>query len=156
MPIRSRLLRLGPALFGLGLLYALPGCGDNQDDAGARALLAKVQGESYRGWERAPGYDTRRPTGAPHGKEVDIYVNDVVAQAIQTQNLEAWPVDSIIVKDGWDGSDLEIIAIMQKRADGWYWAEYDSEGDPDYSGRPDVCIECHASGSDYVRAFRLP
>jgi len=62
----------------------------------------------------------------------------------------------IIAKDGFDGSDLEITAIMEKRRDGWYWAEFDDDGDPDYSGRPDVCIDCHASGSDFVRAFRLP
>jgi hypothetical protein len=143
-------------LLGLGLLCASTGCGDNQDDGGARALLAKVQGEKYREWDRAPGYASRRPTGAPHGKEVDIYVNDIVLQATQTPGQKAWPVDSIIVKDGWEGADLAIIAIMQKRADGWYWAEYDSGGDPDYSGRPDICIDCHASGSDYVRAFPLP
>jgi hypothetical protein len=150
------LFRSFRVLLYLGLLCPLPGCGDNQDDGGARALLARVQRENYRGWDRAPGYETRRPTGAPHGKEVDIYVNDVVVQAIQTQGLKAWPVDSVIVKDGWDGSDLDIVAIMEKRSDGWYWAEYDSDGDPDFSGRPDICIECHASGSDYVRAFALP
>ena len=156
MPIRPLRLHSAPVLLGLGLLCGLSGCGDNQDDDGARALLAKVQGENYRNWDRAPGYETRRPTGAPHGKEVDIYVNDVVLRATQTPGLKAWPVDSIIVKDGWDGSSLDIIAIMQKRSDGWYWAEYDSDGDPDFSGRPDICIDCHASGSDYVRAFPLP
>jgi hypothetical protein len=80
----------------------------------------------------------------------------VPAAAIARQALEAWPVDSIIVKDGWAGSDLETIAAMQKRSDGWYWAEYDSDGDPDFLGRPDVCIDCHVSGSDYVQAFALP
>ena len=139
------------------LAASLGGCGDNQDDAGARRLLARVRADDYRSWERAPGWSTRRATSAPHGETVDIYVNDVVSEALVVgEPLARWPKDSIVVKDGWDGSDLEIIAIMEKRSDGWYWAEFDSDGDPDYSGRPDTCIDCHSDGSDYVRAFRLP
>ena len=41
-------------------LTLLAGCGDNQDDAGARKLLAKVREEKYRTWERAPGWSERR------------------------------------------------------------------------------------------------
>jgi hypothetical protein len=152
MPCRGR------SLFGLiagaGLLL---GCGDNQDDAGARELLSEVRADEYRTWDRAPGYDARRSSDAPHGGAVDIYINDLVAEVLAFGDpLSGWPEGSIIVKDGFDGSDLELIAIMEKRSDGWYWAEYDSDGDPDYSGRPSVCIDCHRDGSDYVRAFRLP
>jgi hypothetical protein len=139
------------------LLPVLAGCGDNQDDAGARRLLARVRADGYRNWERAPGWPSRRATSAPHGETVDIYVNDVITEAlVVAEPLTRWPEDSIIVKDGWDDSDLEIIAIMEKRSDGWYWAEFDDDGDPDYSGHPDVCIDCHRDGSDYVRSFRLP
>jgi hypothetical protein len=139
------------------LSASLGSCGDNQDDAGARRLLARVRDDHYRSWERAPGWPTRRATNAPHGESVDIYVNDVISEAlVVSEPLARWPKDSIIVKDGWDGSDLEIIAIMEKRSGGWYWAEFDSDGDPDYSGHPDTCIDCHRDGSDYVRAFRLP
>ena len=143
----------GPAL----VVASLAGCGDNQDDAGARRLLARVRADDYRSWERAPGWPTRRATSAPHGERVDIYVNDIISEAlVVAEPLTRWPKDSIVVKDGWDGSELEIIAIMEKRDDGWYWAEFDSDGDPDYSGHPDTCIDCHRDGSDYVRAFRLP
>jgi hypothetical protein len=103
------------------------------------------------------GWPSRRASGAPHSDDVDIYVNDIVAEVLAiAEPTERWPEGSIIVKDGFDGGDLEIIAVMEKRSDGWFWAEYDSEGEPDYSGRPDICIDCHASGSDGVRAFRLP
>lgn len=137
-------------------LLSLAGCGDNQDDAGARSLLAQVRADDYRSWSRAPGYETRRKSSAPHSDAVDIYVNTVVELTLQQRdNSPSWPVGSVIVKDGFSGSSLEIIAIMEKRSDGWYWAEYDDDGDPDYSGRPDICIDCHASGSDFVRAFQL-
>jgi hypothetical protein len=147
--------RIG-VLAGALLVTLLPACGDNQDDAGARDLLSKVRADEYRSWQRAPGYETRRPTNAPHGDSVDIYVNDVVAGALaRAEPLPSFPQGSIIVKDGWDASDLEIVAIMEKRSEGWFWAEYDSDGDPDYSGRPDVCIDCHQDGSDYVLSFQL-
>lgn len=136
---------------------ALVGCGDNQDDAGARALLERVRADQYRGWDRAPGWEQRRASSAPHSDAVDIYVNDIVAEVLTLgQHDGAWPEGSIIVKDGFDGSELEIVAVMEKRADGWYWAEFDADGDPDYSGHPDICIDCHRSGSDFVRAFPLP
>lgn len=148
---------LPTAFVHFSLFLSLFGCGDNQDDAGARALLARVKADEYRHWDRAPGYEKRRNSNAPHSEAVDIYVNDIVAQVLALGEHDGtWPVGSIIAKDGFDGSDLEITAVMEKRRDGWYWAELDDDGDPDYSGRPDVCIDCHASGSDFVRAFRLP
>jgi len=146
---------------GLVLWLALAGavgCGDNQDDAGARDLLARVRSEGYRDWSRAPGWeDARRPTRAPHADAVDIYVNDTLLVAYESgEPLAEWPLGSIVVKDGWSGSDLELVAIMEKRGDGWYWAEYDADGAPSYSGRPELCIDCHRAGSDYIRAFVLP
>ncbi|HEY3494053.1 MAG TPA: cytochrome P460 family protein [Polyangiaceae bacterium] len=148
-----------PAFWTLvNCLFLFTACGgDNQDDAGARDLLARLQAEDYRSWERAPGWPSRQETGAPHGDTVDIYVNDVIEGALlAAAPLDRWPEGSVVVKDGWDGSDLEIVAVMEKRSDGWYWAEYDDAGEPDYSGHPDICIDCHRTGSDFVRAFRLP
>jgi hypothetical protein len=133
------------------------GCGDDQDDAGARALLARVKAEQYRDWARPPGFEKRRASSAAHGSAVDIYVNDVVAEVLGSGKHESsWPVGSVIVKDGFDGAALELTSVMEKRADGWYWAEFDDAGTPNYSGHPDLCIGCHRSGSDFVRAFPLP
>ncbi len=135
----------------------LAGCGDNQDDAGARRLLQEVRADDYRSWARAPGYETRRNSNAPHSDAVDIYINPLVQATLEEgADVQSWPAGSVIVKDGFSGSSLDLIAIMEKRTDGWYWAEYDDDGDPDYSGKPEICIDCHASGSDSVRAFGLP
>ncbi|HEU4409917.1 MAG TPA: cytochrome P460 family protein [Polyangiaceae bacterium] len=136
----------------------LTACGDNQEPAAARALHRQIHEQDYRSWRRAPGYETRRKAEAPHSDSVDIYVNDVVAAALDAgEPLQEWPVGSLIVKDGFDGDDHEIIAVMEKRDDGWFWAEYFDDDDAKYSGRPDICLECHErGGNDYVRAFQLP
>lgn len=135
---------------------ALMGCGDDQDPEGAIELWNRIHDLNYRGFARAPGYETRQPSNASHGNAVDIYVNDVVAQALASGGVSEWPQGSLIVKDGFDGSDLDLVAAMEKRSDGWFWVEWDAEGDSSFSGKPDICIDCHSAGSDYVRAFSLP
>lgn len=138
----------------LAISATVAGCGDNQQPEQAAALYRELQAMDYRSWPRAPGYQARRTSRAPHGGAVEIYVNDVVADALaQGVPEQAWPVGSLIVKDGFDGSELELVAVMDKREDGWFWAEYDDEGDADYSGKPGLCIDCHRAGSDFVRAF---
>jgi hypothetical protein len=140
----------------------LLGCGSddekNQDPAGANELLSRIQAENYRGWARAPGYEQRMQSAAPHGSEVDIYVNPTLSEALAGPAIDSWPEGSTIAKDGWksDGETLHIVAVMEKRTDGWFWAEYDGAGEPLYSGSPDICTGCHASGADYVRAFGFP
>jgi hypothetical protein len=141
----------------LAIALLVAACGDDQDPAGAAALWDRIHAEKYRDWARAPGFEQRRSSGAAHGNAVDIYVNETVSQALRGGSaLTAWPTGSLIVKDGFDDDDFELVAAMEKRADGWYWAEWDNEGDASYSGRPSLCIDCHASGADSVRAFALP
>lgn len=144
------------ALLAVGSLAA---CGDDQDPEGAADLLERLRAADYRSWERAPGFADRRTSSAPHGDEVEIFVNDVVAGALADGTaLDAWPAGSIIAKDGYDeDGSLSLVAAMEKREDGWYWAEWDGETDESkYSGKPATCIDCHASGDDYVRGFDLP
>jgi hypothetical protein len=137
--------------------FFLVACGDNQDDAGSRKLLVEITDEKYREWYRPPGWEERVLSDAPHGDSVDIYVNAVVEEVLtRGEAASEWPLGSLIVKDGFNGESQVYTAVMEKREDGWYYAEFDSAGDPYFSGRPSLCINCHASGSDYVRAFALP
>jgi hypothetical protein len=138
------------------LAIGAAGCGDDQDPQGAGDLWTRIHEARYAEWMRAPGYATRRETEAPHADEVEIFVNDVVASALGGGAITSWPEGSIIVKDGYDGDELEIVAAMEKRGGAWFWVEWDASGDPAYSGNPSICTGCHESGADGVRAFGFP
>jgi hypothetical protein len=149
-------MRATAYLLSTALLCNLAACGDDQDPNGARELWDRIHEQGYQAWDRAPGYEARRQSDAPHGDAVDIYVNETVASALASGVITAWPVGSLIVKDGFDDDDPHLVAAMEKRADGWFWAEWSPDGEASYSGRPEVCTSCHASGADMVRAFGLP
>lgn len=140
----------------VGLFWA-GGCTDNQQPGQAQELLDRI-GSEYRDWDRAPGYPGRESSSAPHGDSVEIFINDVVQTALETDHdapLEAWPQGSIIAKDGYEDGDHEFLAVMEKREDGWFWLERIG-GDIDFSGSPDLCTDCHRGGDDFVLAFGLP
>lgn len=152
-----------PSPLSLALLVAVPlaltACGDDEDPEGAADLWARIHEQGYQGWMRAPGYETRRDSAAPHGDQVEIFINDAVAAAIAGDPITSWPVGSIIVKDGYDGGELSLVAAMEKLEGTWFWAEWDADGTSKYSGSAaDVatCTDCHQSGSDLVRAFGFP
>ncbi len=145
------------ALAGCAAVLWLVACGDDQDPAGAERLWQSIHADAYRSWQRPPGYEERRRSNAAHGGRVDIYVNAIVADALTSgEPIESWPIGSRIVKDGFDDADFELVAAMEKRDDGWFWAEWDNEGDASYSGKPELCRDCHRSGDDFVRAFAFP
>jgi hypothetical protein len=137
----------------------LVACGDDEavDAVGGRELLLRVQTEDYRNWERAPGWESRKPSlEGGHGGQLDIYVNERVASSLESDaKATQLLAGSTIVKDVWVGASLHAIAIMDKRADGWYWAEFDGMGEVLAAGRPQGCISCHRRSVDYVRAFSV-
>jgi len=128
----------------------------NQDEAGAEALWAELQDADYRGWARAPGFPGLEPSATAHGDQVEIFINDTVVEALTRTGLKTWPEGSLIVKDGFKAGKPYIVAAMERREDGWFWAEWDPNGKVLFSGEPRVCTKCHASGDDAVRAFPLP
>lgn len=142
-------------------------CGQDDDPDGARVLWDKVNaGAGFTSWERAPGYGTRKPSFTAHATAVEIFVSPEVSAALASTSpstaVAAWPEGSIVVKEGFTsvtGGSRKLIAIMEKRADGWFWAEYDDSGTSTFSGHPGVCVDCHAhrkSYSDWVYSFELP
>lgn len=158
-------------VIGLGLV----GCRQNDDPEAAKALYAKVTaGAGFRAapWRRAPDFPHRTPSFTAHSREVEIWINEPMVKALDgvdppkprgnDPSVREWPVGSIVVKEGFSGDKRQIVAIIEKREDGWHWIETDGEGAPLWSaanGKPDICIECHdnrAQYSDWVYSVELP
>lgn len=124
-------------------------------DTGAVGLWDVITAEDYRTWDRPPGGEERLASRGPHGDEIDLYVNDVVAAA--EAGTDAWPEGSIVVKEGYSADSLSVIAAMWKRDGVWFWAEYEPDGHVIIEGEmAPACAGCHASGRDSVIAFELP
>lgn len=134
------------------------GCGDDQDPEGAADLWERLQTADYRNnFTPAPGHDQRIASRAAHGDGVQIFVNDIVADSLAGPSLDQWPIGSLIVKDGYSGSDVCLVAAMEKTGDDeWFWAEWNADGDTLFSGAPTLCTGCHRIGEDWVRGIFLP
>jgi len=140
---------------------ALAGCsGENQEPQSADELFARVKSANYTSWRRAPTLPERQPSYTAHAGAVDVYVNPVIAGAISDPNRmvpraglsPAWPKGSIVVKEGYSGAKLSIVAVMERRSDaddGWFFAEYNAEGKVLFSGRPAICVDCHKARVAY-------
>ena len=133
----------------------LSSCGDDQDREGADELYRRLQSASYRTtFSRPAGYAVRTPSSTAPADEVEIFVNGVARDTLQrTPPPTSMPPGAIIVKDVFRDGELRLIAAMEKRFDGWFWAEWDSAGRSIYSGRPGLCIDCHRRGEDFIRAL---
>jgi len=151
-------LAKGLGIVAMTLLAAASiGCRQDDDPDGADELWTRIQDAKYRTWERAPGYETRKGSSARHGTSVEIFMNDVIAGALEGPKITAWPDGSLLVKDGFDDDGSpHIVAAMEKRGGAWFFVEWGSEGKSLYSGAPSICTDCHAVGADMVRAFDLP
>jgi hypothetical protein len=153
--------------FVIVLAVAAAGCRQNDDPDGAKALYAKVNaGAGFKSapWSRAPGFPERKPSFSAHSTEVEIWINEPMVKALAgPDQITAWPEGSIVVKEGFaSATKRNLVAIMEKRRDGWYFTELDGDGEPLWSasdGKPSICIDCHdnrASYSDSIYSFELP
>jgi hypothetical protein len=140
------------------LLLAVTLCAcSNQNPDSAEALWDDLQAADYRTWPRAPGYPGRTPSSTVHGDEVEIFINDVLADAFASgAPLTSWPDGAQIVKDSFKDGSLDLVLAMDKRGDEWFFAEYHTDGEVVYSGDPRACTRCHGDANDGVLAFQLP
>lgn len=152
------------AVFAAVLLGLLVGCRQNDDPDGSKALYTKVnEGAGFRSWRRAPEFPARKASFTAHSREVEIFVNEPMAKALDgPAAITEWPVGSIVVKEGFSGDKRQLVAIMEKRQGGWYWTELDGDGEPLWSapdGKTEICVKCHedrAKYSDWVFSVEFP
>ncbi|WP_084542162.1 cytochrome P460 family protein [Calidithermus chliarophilus] len=120
--------------------------------AGLNGVPAKYA--EYAKWEIVA--DKGLPTGGPHaGQQKVVYANPVAAR--EWKGGKALPLGSIVVKTTGPASAPTLIAVMEKRAEGWYYEEYLPEagkyvlkfGGP---GKQQLCVGCHtgAKAKDYL------
>jgi hypothetical protein len=145
----------------VALALATLSCTDNQDEPGARELWARLQGARYESWPRPPNYEGGpKPSFTAHADKVEIYLNPEIAKALAERKPlpnNEWPRGSLVVKRGYTtGGKLVLVAAMDKRQDGWFFYEYDSDGKPIFSGRPKLCVDCHEKGADKIWSFGFP
>jgi hypothetical protein len=155
----SRSFVIVPALV---VAFSSAACRDNQDPQGATELWSRVSQSGYRSWTRARAYPKREPSFTLHGGSVEIFVNPTLAAARDGKTaFRQFPDGSMVVKEGYSGNsdDLAIVAVMEKRAGEWYFAEYSGDGEALFSGKPKVCVDCHEARrehSDWLFSVELP
>ena len=139
----------------LALCVGVAGCGAGE----GKDFLEALRDADYQSFQTAPGYDTRQPSSAPHGGNVEIFIDATVVAALGMDSLQAWPDGSLIVKDGYNNAgDHVLLAAMEKRGTDWFWAEYELPSERIIAAgfNEGICTGCHSSGDDFVRAFSFP
>ncbi len=112
------------------------------------SLFDELKAAEYTGWAPAPGYASPQPAKGPHGDQVQILLDPTAEQGLADGGGE-WPIGAVIAKDIFQAGELVQIAAMKKTADGWYWGEWDPEGEPIAEGIAiEPCEGCHAAGTD--------
>lgn len=134
-------------------------CGEDQEPARARELWDRINASGYTTWGRPQRFPVRETSTTLHLDAVDIFTNPQLGDAERGLPIATWPDGSMIVKDGYSGGDKGIVAVMEKTAGVWFFAEYDGKGKVLFSGRPKICVDCHGareSYSDWLYSMELP
>lgn len=145
-------------------VMVLSSCGwDNQAPEEAALLWQQLQRADYRSWQPVKGFATPQLAQQPYDNPFDarplkvtIYMNQVAQQAASSgKSQRTWPTGSVFVKDGFQGEDHRAVVVMEKRKDGWFYAQWEPDGTATHSGAPDGCVSCHTKASDSDYTFTI-
>lgn len=139
---------------------------DKDAEDANKALLNEVNAGGYSYY--ASGNLLSGVSPSPHGS-FKLRLNATAQAALDgTGELPAggsFPNGSIIVKEIFSGSSINLLAIMKKDASnsnagsGWVWAEIKPNGDVTFGveKKGDGCISCHSGNPnrDLTRTFDL-
>jgi hypothetical protein len=101
------------------------------------------------------------PSAGPHGDHA-LRLNSKALQMIgpdgKLRSGGVMPEGALIIKDVYDGSALNLYALMYKKSGSWLWAEIKPSGEVVHSvnSSAQVCTGCHsgASATDDLFTFR--
>lgn len=139
---------------------------DKADTDADNALYSEATASGYSYYQSGNLLSGVSPS--PHGSFKLRFNPTALAVLDSTGELPAgnsFPTGSIIVKEIFSGSNLDLYAVMKKdpsndnAGSGWVWAEFHTDGSAAFSTakKGDGCINCH-SGSpnrDLTRTFDL-
>jgi hypothetical protein len=107
--------------------------------------------QSFAKWKKL--VTTGLPIDGPHaGKTKLVYGNDLAAKA--WKGTEPLPLGSLVVKTSGPASKPGLVALMEKRSTGWYYAEYLPNGKGGYTlafggpGKQALCADCHGNAEN--------
>ncbi|BCS96736.1 hypothetical protein DSLASN_23680 [Desulfoluna limicola] len=112
---------------------------------------------AYDTWGFWGDHEGLQSGAAPHGPYHKVYVNK---RGLYSMTAPA-QYGTLIVKENYGdemGKDLKAVTVMYKvrgynpEAGDWYWVKYSPKGVAETYGRPQGCINCHASlaDNDYI------
>jgi hypothetical protein len=119
-----------------------------------KPVWAFLKGQSYRDWERAPGWQKRMATDSPHSSAKEVFIDAATVAALAAG--DSLPAGATIAKDGYDASgQFAIVAAMQRLpGDGWFFTEYRADGTVVAEGdNVPLCTQCHQGNDSGVLAF---
>lgn len=139
---------------------------DKNDTDADNALYSEVKAGGYSYYQNATLLSAA--AASPHGSFKLRFNSTAQAALDSTGELPSghtFPHGSIIVKEIYSGSSLNLYAVMKKdpsngnAGSGWVWAEFNTDGSAHFSTgkKGDGCISCHSNSPnrDLVRTFDL-
>ena len=139
---------------------------DKVDTDADNALYSEITAGAYTYYQSGTLLSGVSPS--PHGS-FKLRFNAIALAALDTTGElpsgSSFPTGSIIVKEIFGGSTINLYAVMKKdplngnAGSGWVWAEFNTDGSSVFSTgkKGDGCISCHngSPNRDLTRTFDL-
>ena len=148
-------------------IFVIQACKKDKNDTDSdNALYSEVTASGYSYYQN--GTILTAASASPHGSFKLRFNGTAKAALDSTGELPSgntFPDGSIIVKEVYNGSSLNLYAVMKRdpsnanAGSGWVWAEFKTDGSTAFSTskKGDGCISCHSNtpNRDLVRTFDL-